>query len=890
VPARLRSLLLALFRRRHFEDAMAEEVRFHLEQYTEELVASGLRPDEAARRARLEFGTVDSVKEDCRQARGLRVFDDLQQDLRLAWRRLRKTPSFTLTALATLALCIGANLAIFAVVDAILLRPLPFPDPDRLVRIFNTYPKAGVPDDGCSVTNYYERRGGIAAFEALSAYREGTAIVGEVGATEREPVTRVSPEFFTTLGRGPTLGRAFTDEETTYETDAVAILTDAYWRQRLGADPAVIGRTIRVDGVSRTVVGVLAPDFRFLSSRARLYFPFSSNLEDRLPSQRHSGGGSSQMIARLMPGTTLAEAQAQVDMHGTAKEAADGPEAKAMADAGFRTLVVPLHADHVGSIRPTLLLVQGGALCLLLIGGVNLTNLLLIRASTRVKELAVRQAIGASRRHVVSAVVVETTLLTFMGGLLGLVVGAGGIRLLAAFGADRLPLAAEITFDLRLGLVALAFAVVMGILISVPIAWYNLAGHPAGALASESRGASASLAAKRMRYAFLVAQMGLAFVLLSGAGLLGQSLKRIMEVSPGFRADGILSGQISLPWKAYPNDVARLAFTERLLEELRKQPGVRATGVVTNVPLSGTSGKSAARVMGYMLPPGESLHGIYSYGVDGDYFAALGVTLMEGRFLDAADSRRKGRVCVVDADFARRYWPEGGALGGKLFQGGTVEKGEQAFTVVGVVGAVKQAGLVEDEAQGAVYYPYAYRPDNSFFVVARTSPAPASLGVTLQQVVRTVDPDLPVNDLKSMDARIALSLVARRSPAFLAGLFSGIAVLLTAIGTYGVLSFAVTQRHREIGLRMALGARPEEVRWQFVSLAFRLLSTGTVLGLLGAWLVGSALQAILFRVPAFDPGTLVVTTGILAFVSVLACLLPSERAARISPMEALAEE
>jgi predicted permease len=890
MPSRLTSLLRALFRRGPFEDAMTEEVRFHIEQYTDELVRSGVSPEDAARRARMEFGTVDSVKEDCRESRGLRVFDEMQQDLRLAFRRLRKTPSFTLTALATLALCIGANLAIFAVVDSVLLRPLPFPAPARLVRVFNTYPKAGVPDDGCSVTNYYERRGSIASFESVAAYRDGTAIVGEIGATEREHVTRVSPEFFTTLGRGPVMGRAFTDEETTYETDAVAILTDAYWRQRLGADPAVIGRTIRVDGVSRTVVGVLAPDFRFLSSTARLYFPFSSNLEDREPRRRH-WGSSSQMIARMKADTTLADAQAQVDAHSAAKEADGGnSDAKAMAEAGFRTLVVPLHADHVAKVRPTLLLVQGGALCLLLIGAVNLANLLLIRASGRLKELAVRQAIGASRRHVVGAVMVETTLLTLLGGLLGLAVGAGGIRLLAAFGADRLPLGAQIAFDLRLALVALVGAVALGILISSPIAWYNLKGHPAFALQSESRGASASLAVERMRYGFLVAQMGLAFVLLSGAGLLGQSLKRVMEVSPGFRPESLLSGQISLPWKTYPNDAARLAFTARLLEELGKKPGVLAAGVVSNVPLSGSSGKSAARVKGYVLPPGESLHGIYSYGVDGDYFTAMGYSLVEGRFIDAADSRRSERVCVVDADFAHRYWPQGGAVGGTLFEGGSEEKGEQAFTVVGVVGAVKQAGLVEDEAQGAVYYPYAYRTDNSLFVVARTSAAPASLGVTLQQVVRSIDPELPVNDLKSMEGRIADSLVARRSPALLAGLFSGLAVLLTAIGTYGVLSFAVAQRRREIGLRMALGARPAQVRRQFVSLALRLLATGTALGLAGAWLSGSVLQAILFRVPAFHLATVAATAAILGLVSLVACLLPSERAARISPMEALAEE
>jgi predicted permease len=890
MKARLRSFLRALLGRRHFEADLSEEVRFHLERYSEDLVRSGVPPAEAARRARLEFGTVDSVKEDCREARGLRLFDELRQDLRLAWRRIRKAPGFTATALATLALCIGANLAIFAVVDAILLRSLPFPGAERLVRVYNTYPKAGVPDDGCTVTNYYERRGSssLSAFSALAAFREGAAIVGEAGSTAQEPVTRVSPEFFATLGRGPAMGRAFRDEEMSYETDAVAILSDAYWRQRLGADPEVLGRTIRVDGVPRTVVGVLPPDFRFLSSRARLYLPYSSDPEDRQPARRH-WGSSSQMIARLAPGASLAEAQAQIDAHNAQKEAG-APEAKMMADAGFRTLVVPLRADHVAAIRPTLFLVQAGALCLLLIGAVNLANLLLIRASARVKELAVRRAIGASRRHVVSAVLVETTLLTVAGAILGLGVGALGIRLLSALGADRLPLGAQVVFDGRLAVVALGGALMLGALIGIPIAWYNLAGHPAGALQTESRGASASVAVRRMRHAFLVAQMALAFVLLSGAGLLGQSLKRVLEVSPGFRSENILSGRISLPWKSYPDGAARLAFAERVREELGRTPGVKSVGLVTNLPLSGNNGRSAAWVKGEVLRDGETLHGIYSYGVDGDYFAALGFSLREGRFLTPADSRRAERVCVVDLDFARRHWPQGSALGGQLFEGGRPGKDDEAFTVVGVVAPVKQASLVEDEAQGAVYYPYVYRSDNGLFVVVRTSVPPGSLGAVLQQVVRSVDADVPVDDLRSMEARIDDSLIARRSPALLAGVFSGIAVLLTGIGTYGVLSFAVAQRRREIGLRMALGARPAQVRGQFVSLAAKLLAAGSALGLFGAWIAGAALQAILYRVPTFDLPTLAATAAILTAVSLPACLLPSARAARISPTQALAED
>ncbi len=886
---RLRSLFRALISRRDFEAGMTEELRFHIEQYAGDLVRSGVSPEDAARRARIEFGSLNSVQEDCREARSLHLFDELLRELRYAARLLRKAPGFTATALVTLAICIGANLTIFAAIDSVLLRPLPFPDAGRLVTVFNTYPKAGVDRDGSSLTNYYERRCHISAFTALAIYRYGTAIAGEAGSTEREQITRVSPDFFSTLGIGPVMGRAFTEQETTYQTDGVAILTDAYWRQRFNADPHAIGRQIRVDGLPKTVIGVLPRTFRFLSSEARLYFPLASRPQDRTPQQRHSGGNFTHMIGRLRPGATLTEAQSQIDLQNAALEK-DDPEAKMMADAGFRSLVVSLHADHVASIRPTLLLMQAGVLALLLIGTVNLINLLLIRANGRSKELAVRQALGASRRHVVSEAMIETTLLTLVAGLLGCAVGAGGIRLLAVLGAGRLPLGAHIALDARVGLVALGGAIAMGIVLAAPIAWFNLRGHLANAIQSETRGGTSSRAAQHLRHSFIVAQIALSFILLAGAGLLGLSLKRAMAVPPGFRSDHILTGQISLPWSRYPDGPARLAFTERLMQEIGRQPGVSSAGVVTNVPLSGNSGKSAAAVKGHILRPGESPHGHYSYWVGGDYFGALGFGLRAGRFLAAADSRRAERVCVVDEDFARYYWPDASALGQHLFQGSEVRSDAEAFTVVGVVGRVKQAGLTDDAAQGAVYYPYVFRSDNDLFIAARTGLPPESLGLTLQRIVRQLDPDLPVNDVRSMESRIADSLVDRRAPALLAGLFSAIAVLLTAIGTYGVLSYAVAQRRREIGVRMALGARPEQIRGQFFSLALRLLVCGTTLGLIGAWLTGKAMQTVLFHVPALNLATLAGAAAIMGLVSVVACLLPSHRAARISPMEALAGE
>jgi predicted lysophospholipase L1 biosynthesis ABC-type transport system permease subunit len=352
------------------------------------------------------------------------------------------------------------------------------------------------------------------------------------------------------------------------------------------------------------------------------------------------------MIARLKPGATLAQAQSQIDAQNASLEV-DDPQARMMADAGFRSVVAPLHADHVASIRPTLLLLQAGVLTLLLIGTVNLANLLSIRANGRARELAVRQALGASRVHIFSEVIVETTLLTFLGGVLGVAVGAAGIQLLAALGADRLPLGAHIAFDSRIALAGLGAAIIMGITLAMPVAWVHLQ-RSGNALRAETRSTTSSRAAQTLRQSFVVAQVALAFVLLAGAGLLGFSLKRVLAVSPGFQADHVLTAQISLVGNKYPAASAGLAFTDRLVDELRHEPGILAAGVVNNVPFSGSNGKSAATVKGHILRPGESPRGHYSYGVSGDYFRAMGFSLRAGRFLTAADSRGRERVCVVD--------------------------------------------------------------------------------------------------------------------------------------------------------------------------------------------------------------------------------------------------
>jgi predicted permease len=814
----------------------------------------------------------------------------LLQDLRYALRQLRNSPGFTAVALLTLALCLGSNLTIFAVIDSILLRPLPFPQSGRLVVLYNSYPKAGKDRDGASLTNYYERRGNIPAFAQIASLNYAMSVVGEAGASEREDVARVTPEFFSTLGVPLAMGRAFTESEMTYQSDHEVILTDSYWREHFNADPNVLGQDMRTDGFSRKIVGVLPPGYRFLSSRARIYLPLSSEESERNLGARHSNNNVE--LARLKPEATLAEAQAQIDAHNKA-HAAEVPFAREVAQAGFRTIVAPLHADHVASVRPTLLLLQAGALFLLLIGGVNLVNLLLIRASSRTKELAVRQSMGASRLHVVRQVMAETLLLGLIGGVFGLIVGAGGIRLLTALGANQLPLGASIAFDGKVAALELLGSIVMGGLIALPIAWFNLRGHVAAALQSESRSGTASRSAQSLRYGFIVAQITLAFILLSGAGLLGLSLKHVMAVSPGFRADHVLVGQFTLPWISYRSDAAFLNFAERLLEDASRQPGVSSVGIITDVPLNGEHSDrdtEALTAVGYEPPPGAEVILHPAYGVIGNYFTAMGIPLREGRYLDNADSHRKEQICVVDEDFARRYWPNTSAVGQRVFYVPRKPDDSNVFTVVGVVGSVKHTDLTQEKTTGEIYFPFSRLFTRNYFLIARTSLPPETLSVALRKAVREADPDLPLSDLRSMQSRIDDSLIARRSPALLTGIFAAVALILAAIGTYGVLSYAVSQRQREIGVRMALGALPQQVLSQFLKLGTRLLLLSLVLGTLGAWSAGRAMERVLFGIGAFRLDVLFTTVVTMVLVVLLACYIPARRAARVDPMVALRYE
>ena len=809
--------------------------------------------------------------------------DPVLRDFRLAFRGLRRDRGFTATALLTFALCLGANVALFAVVNAVLIQPLPYPDPGQLVNVYNSYPKAGVDRAGASAPHYLERRAGIASFTDAAAWKDGGATIGESGAAERIASMTVTPSYFHVLGVGAALGRTFTDEEGTYGKNDVAILSDGFWHQAYGGAADVLGKKIRVNGTPQTIIGVMPAGFRFGTSEAKIWSPLCFNDEDKKEDKRHSN--NMQMIARLRPGATVAVAQSEVDAMNKNALAKD-PYAKLVVDAGFRAVVVDLHDDLVVETRPTLLLLQAGVLFLLLIGAVNLAILLLVRASARDKEFSVRQVLGAGGIQIARQLVAESVALALAGGLLGLALGWAGLRGLAAMGANDLPHFAPYQLDARVCLAALGASVVTGLLLALPTVWHSLRGNLALSLSVESRGGTTSRSAHRLRHALIVAQFALAFTLLSGAGLLGLSFSRLLAVNPGFRTDNLLTASVPLPYSRYKEDKDRLAFTARLLQELRAIPGVTAAAVTTSMPFSGDEDDNAVSIEGQPPAPGESLRTHYTSGVTGDFFGAMGIPLHEGRVLSSDDSTRSAMVCVIDDDVAQRYWPGKSALGHRLFNG-PPGKPDEAFMIVGVVGATKQSDLADKKAKGNIYFPFVHYAGFNLRVLLRTAQAPEAAGSALRAAVVRVDPDLPVDDLKTMTARLDHSLGSRRSPLVLASIFAGVALVLAAVGIYGVLAYAVGQRRREIGVRMALGALPQQILGQFLSLGVRLAVTGSVLGVAGGWMAGRAMTSVLFGVGPANAAVFLGTAAILGLVALVACLIPAMRAARVPPMEAL---
>ncbi len=808
---------------------------------------------------------------------------DVRSHLGVVFRRLRKTPVFTVTVVLTLGICFAANLTLFALVDSTLLRPLPFPAADRLVAIINSYPNAGYPHGGSSVVNYFERRRSVPALASVSLYREQHVVVGEDGSPERVPVLEVSSEFLATLDVSLARGRDFSEADMKQGSEGVAIITDEFWHHSFQGAADIIGRRFQADGTAVTIVGVLRPNFTLPGSETRLLRPLVYGPSEIDVRNRHNSAG--QMIARLAPGATIAQAQQQLAAVD-ARAAGTDPSAPLLATWGYHTIVRSFAADLVRDIKPSLVLLQFGAVFLFAIGIANLMNLALIRANVRTSELAVRFALGAGLRHVVVDALAESTVITAGGAAIGVVLARWGLQFVNAYGAKFLPLGVHAQFDRTAFILGVGVVATVLLLLALPVVSVALR-QSAQTGARASRAVTTSRTAQRVRNGFVVIQVALSFVLLCGAAVLGITLKHLLAQPLGFRPDYVLTGQVTLPRTRYPNTAARRAFVARLLSEVLAQPGVRSVAVNNGMPFTGAVGGGPVSIAGEAARAGGRAH--HRVGVTSGFADVMGLRVLTGRFLEPADDAADRNVCVIDQAMADTYWPRQSALGRQLAFG-TEFKAEKAATVVGVVDNVKQNDLAERGDFGTVYFPYDKFDTNFFYVAIRTEVEPAALASALRHVVLRIDPELPVDDIRVLSERVSATLVRRETPAVLAAGFSLVALAVATIGLYGVLAYAVTLREKEFGIRMAIGARRAQIVQMIWANGARLIVIGIMLGALIALATGRFVQALLFETTSGDPMILTGIAALLLAVGSAACLIPARRASQVDPSAALRAE
>ena len=822
------------------------------------------------------------------------AMESLLRDARLALKLLWKEKTFSATVLLTLAVCIGANVAIYSVIHTVLLAPLPFKQPDRLVTVYNSYPNAGAARGSNGTIDFLQRRAHVAAFEEVAIFQGSGSTVGGDEGSERVATMRVSPSLFPLLGVEAALGRTFTEEEMAEGNDHEVVLTDAYWHEHFGAAPDAVGRSLRVDGREYTIVGVLPADFE-LPGRVstRFFMPIGLSDEDRDMHAWHSN--NFDMIARLRPGATIEQALAQNEaLNESLIDEWPVPNARQLLqDAGYHLVVAPLAAELVRDVRPVLYMLWAGVGLVLLIGCVNIANLLLARAQTRIGEVATRLALGAPRRRIARQVLTEAIVMGVVGGALGVGLGALGLKLLKGLGAADLPRGTHIGIDTSVMVFTAVLAVAAGVVFgSIPMVQI-MRGDLSPVFRTEGRTGTASRRAVLLRNGLVTSQVALAFVLLIGAGLMLMSFRAALAVDPGFDPDGVLTAFVSLPSARYPDGNARRQFTEALRSGIAAIPGVNAVGITAQLPFTGNNSNSVILPEGYVPSPGESVLSPMQVLVSPGYVEAMGIQLVDGRTFRDSDGPDGLRVMLIDEWLAHRYWPDRSPLGDRMLYG--VPPGtdsippESVFTIIGVVKTIKHNDLTAPPSEhvGAYYFCTLQRPPGFQAMVVRTDVPPASVTPALRQVVARLDGELPVYGVETMRGRIDESLRTRKVPLVLLGVFAAVALFLAVVGIYGALAYSVTQRTREIGIRMAMGSAPSDVFRSVVGQGLRVTGLGLVVGIGSALLLTRLVRSLLFGVQPSDPRVLIVVAVVLGAVGLVACLIPARRATTVDPVSAL---
>jgi putative ABC transport system permease protein len=803
-------------------------------------------------------------------------------DVRHAIRVLLAQPLFTLVALLTLALGIGANTAIFSLVQNILLAPPPYRDGDRLVFTWNSYPKMGLPRANVSIPDYLDRRAQAPALEESTLFASLNLNLADEGRPERIPTLRVTPSFFATFQAPPAIGQAFTDAQATPGADKVVVLMHDLWVSRFASVRSIVGRDLRLNGESYRVLGVMPESFTAPAREIGLLVPFAFTPEQM--SDEGRGNEFSTMVGRLKPGATIAQLDAQMKAI-IARNVERISGAKAWVESsGFSGYAIGFQDQVVGDVRPALLVLQTGVLIVLLIACANVANLQLVRATGRQKELAIRATLGAASRTLVRQLVVEGLVLSLAGGLLGVGLGALGVRALKAIGTTQLPRAGEVALNLPVLAFTLSLAVATGIVFGLVPAMLLIRGRFMTLLKEDSGRGSAGRRTSLFRNGLVVAEVAFALMLLIGAGLLIRSFSRLQQVDPGFEVGNTLTGLMSLPATRYekPEDV--WTFWTRVLERTRAIPGVTSAGVVTVMPFGGGNSQGSYRIDNYTPGPGEAQPHAQIQFVDAGFFDALRIPLKTGRMFTASDAASTPRVVIVDEVMVRRYFKDSNPIGRQILRGNGA-----AYTIVGVVGTIRKLNLAEPTEKETLYFAAAQSPAplRTMGFVVKTGLDPTSLVEPMRAAVRGIDAEQPIFNVRTMSERVALSLEQRRTPMLLIGAFAGLAMLLAAVGLYGVLAFAVSQRVRELGIRQALGAARGDILTLVMRQGMVIAGIGVVLGVGAAFWLTAFLRTQLYGIGPRDPLVLTSVPLLLLLVALVACLIPAFRATRIDPVVAL---
>jgi putative ABC transport system permease protein len=808
----------------------------------------------------------------------------LWQDLRYGFRTLLRKPGFTIVAIIALALGIGANTAIFSVINSILFRPLAYHDPDRLVTINHDYPKINL-KASVSAIGYTHYRDHARSFESVAALTGGSFNLTGVGDPERLNASPVTHNFFSTLGVKAVQGRVFLPEEDQPGRNKVVVLSHDFWQRRFGGDPGLVNKNITLNDESYTVVGIMPPIFQFgreMGQVVDLWTPIAFTPEqlnfNRLTFENLF------VIARLKPGVTIQQAQAELDTIASNLRQQYMPGADrsnwGLTTQFFRELVV-------GDIRLALWMLMGAVSLVLLIACANVANLLLARASDRQKEIAIRTALGAGRWRVVRQLLTESVLLSVSGGAIGLLLAWWGISALVKVNEVQIPRANEIGLDWLVLAFALGVSLLTGILFGLVPA-LQVSKTDLHETLKEGGRTGASGARGWIRGALVVVEMAMALMLLIGAGLLIRSFWHLQKVNPGFAPHNVLTMSLALPQTKYREPVQRTNFYKEALQRIRSLPGVQSAGATSILPMSGNNSSGSFRIEGREVPQGQSLPHGDRWAATTDYFSTMKIPIIRGRYFDDRDTMDSQPVAIIDETMARKYWPNEDPLGKRIsFQGG--QNNPIWREIVGLVGHVKHKGL-EGESRVQYYIPHTQMQNPNMFLVVRTNGDPSSLTGAVRSAIRGFDKDLPVYRVKTMEQFVADSMAQRRFAMTLLGIFAAVAMVLAAVGLYGVMSYSITQRSHEIGIRMALGARAADVLRLVIGQGMLLAVIGVAIGIAGAFALTRLMANLLFGVKASDPMTFAAIAAVLTLVALLACFVPARRATKVDPMVALRYE